>query len=133
VPWFAGLAAMPVHATPAEADAHLAALFDPKKLRGLHSGSLDQWYDVAIADPMIPVAMNLAGEAGIDAISAGLLGSADAGLLVARLDMNSARPLFALLFHPMLLEALVQDEARTHHAAWSSMVDSLEGLYGREN
>jgi hypothetical protein len=130
-PWFIGREPALEPATSGAADDRLAVLFDVKELRGIQPALLRLWYSSVIADPMTVATMDHASEVGIEAILKGLFQSGAADRIVVTLDTDSARPLFAVLFHPLFLKALVEDtEAR--RAAWSNTVDALEELYQGE-
>jgi hypothetical protein len=130
-PWFVGREAALEPATSDAADDRLALLFDVNELRDIQPALLRRWYASVIADPMTVATMDHASEVGIEAILEGLIQSGAADRIVVTLDTDSARPLFAVLFHPVFLEALVEDtDAR--RAAWSNTVDALEELYQGE-
>lgn len=129
--WFAQFSGAPQPASASEADDRLAHLFDAERIRNADPALLGLWYAYVISDPMTSDALLLASTAGIDAVLEGLLDTHTVHQFVATLEPDSAQPLFAILFHPAFLETLVEDtDAR--QANWSSMVDTLEGLYPLE-
>lgn len=126
--WFAQFYGVSKPASSGEADDRLALLFDRDRLRNADPALLGQWYTSVISDPMTSDVMHLADVDGIAAVLEGLLESKTVGQFVANLEPDTAQPFFAILFHPALLGVLVEDtDAR--RANWSSMVDTLEGLY----
>jgi len=115
-------------ASSGEADAFLSAMFNPGLLAAADASELAAWAAYVIPGQATRTALDNAGPEGIDVVLAGLIEGGRGAEVVAQHDAASAAPLFAVLFHPAVIDAVARSGG-PREAAWSGMVDELEALY----
>lgn len=78
--------------------------------------------------PSLQIVLDHGAQDQVAAVMAGLLDDPSAHAFITSLPMDAAHEWFSVLFHPTLVNALVEDtDARK--ARWSAMADAIEDAY----